>query len=202
MLPRLRTLTLAVAPALCATALLTAPPAAAEVEPGGWQSVSPTFTEQERGCGQIDGLTFRLTFTTASGDQRAERRYATYTGGTRQFEGYFRITGLNGTRISLKQTFHASASGPYFMLAVERGGRLYAVHGGTTLSNAGTVGATVRVNTVHQVGSQHRTYINGSLKHTYASPGGSFYDKFGAYRTNSGNGTATVEWSNIRFWRK
>ncbi|MGV9242019.1 hypothetical protein [Streptomyces nigra] len=202
MLPRLRTLTLAVAPALCATALLTAPPAAAEVEPGGWQSVSPTFTEQERGCGQIDGLTFRLTCSTASGDQRAERRYATYTGGTRQFEGYFRITGLNGTRISLKQTFYESASGPYFMLAVERGGRLYAVHGGTTLSNAGTVGATVRVNTVHQVGSQHRTYINGSLKHTYASPGGSFYDKFGAYRTNSGNGTATVEWSNIRFWRK
>ncbi|MFE0437150.1 hypothetical protein ACFW2K_19580 [Streptomyces nigra] len=202
MLPRLRTLTLAVAPALCATAILTAPPAAAEVEPGSWQSVSPTFTEQERGCGQIDGLTFRLTCSTASGDQRAERRYATYTGGTRQFEGYFRITGLNGTRISLKQTFHESASGPYFMLAVERGGRLYAVHGGTTLSNAGTVGATVRVNTVHQVGSQHRTYINGSLKHTYASPGGSFYDKFGAYRTNSGNGTATVEWSNIRFWRK
>ncbi|MGV9569970.1 hypothetical protein ACWDRX_10350 [Streptomyces nigra] len=202
MLPRLRTLTLAVAPALCATALLTAPPAAAEVEPGGWQSVSPTFTEQERGCGQIDGLTFRLTCSTASGDQRAERRYATYTGGTRQFEGYFRITGLNGTRISLKQTFHESASGPYFMLAVERGGRLYAVHGGTTLSNAGTVGATVRVNTVHEVGSQHRTYINGSLKHTYASSGGSFYDKFGAYRTNSGNGTATVEWSNIRFWRK
>ncbi|MFE0918934.1 hypothetical protein ACFW24_14275 [Streptomyces nigra] len=200
MLPRLRTL--AVAPALCATAIVIAPPAAAEVEPGGWQSVSPTFTEQERGCGQIDGLTFRLTCSTASGDQRAERRYATYTGGTRQFEGYFRITGLNGTRISLKQTFHESASGPYFMLAVERGGRLYAVHGGTTLSNAGTVGATVRVNTVHQVGSQHRTYINGSLKHTYASPGGSFYDKFGAYRTNSGNGTATVEWSNIRFWRK
>jgi hypothetical protein len=61
MLPRLRTLTLAVAPALCATAILTAPPAAAEVEPGGWQSVSPTFTEQERGCGQIDGLTFRKT---------------------------------------------------------------------------------------------------------------------------------------------
>ena len=52
------------------------------------------------------------------------------------------------------------------------------------------------------VGSQHRTYINGSLKHTYDSPGGSFYDKFGAYRTNSGQGPATVVWSGIRFWRK
>ncbi|MEU9338249.1 hypothetical protein AB0D49_34725 [Streptomyces sp. NPDC048290] len=200
-----RTRTLATAAALAAiggSSLLVAPPALAEVEPGGWTSVSPTFTEQERGCGQIDGLTFRLTCSTASGDQRAERRYATYTGGTRQFEGYFRITSLSGTRISLKQTFHESGSGPYFMLAAERGGRLYAVHGGTTLSNAGTVGARVRVNTVHAVGSQHRTYINGSLQHTYASPSGSFYDKLGAYRTNSGNGPATVEWSDLRFWRK
>ncbi|TFI27362.1 hypothetical protein E4P36_13845 [Streptomyces sp. 4R-3d] len=182
--------------------LLTAPNAYAEVEPGGWTSTSPSFTVQERGCGQVDNLTFTLTCSTASGDQRAERRYATYTGGTRQFEGYFRIASMGGTRISLKQTFNESASGPFFMLAGERGGRLYAVHGGTTLSNAGTVGATVRVNTVHQVGSEHRTYINGSLKHSYASPGGSFYDKFGAYRTDSGSGPANVVWSGVKFWRK
>ena len=200
MLTRLRALV--VTTTVGATSLLAAPHALAEVEPGGWVSVSPGYTEQERGCGQISGLTFQLTCSTASGDQRAERRYDTYTGGTRQFEGSFRITSLSGTRISLKQTFNESAAGPYFMLAVERGGRLYAVHGGTTLSNAGTVGATVRVNTVHQVGSQHRTYINGSLKHTYASPGGSFYDKFGAYRTDSGNGPAAVVWSNVHFWRK
>ncbi|MFJ5263107.1 hypothetical protein ACIQAC_21840 [Streptomyces sp. NPDC088387] len=197
-----RTRTLAVLAAASGLSMLVAPQAVAEVEPGGWTSVSPTFTEQERGCGQINGLTFQLTCSTASGDQRAERRYATYTGGTRQFEGSFRISSLSGTRISLKQTFNESASGPFFMLAVERGGRLYAVHGGATLSNAGTVGATVRVNTVHVVGSQHRTYINGSLQHTYSSPGGSFYDKFGAYRTDSGNGPATVVWSGVRFWRK
>ncbi|MEV7345810.1 hypothetical protein [Streptomyces sp. NPDC093544] len=200
MLTRLRTL--GVAGAVCASSLLAAPAAFAEVEPGGWTSVSPTYTVQERGCGTVSGLTFTLTCSTASGDQRAERRYATYTGGTRQFEGYFRISSLSGTRISLKQTFNESAAGPYFMLAVERGGRLYAVHGGATLSNAGTVGATVRVNTVHQVGTSHRTYINGSLQHTYASPSGSFYDKFGAYRTDSGTGPATVVWSNVKFWRK
>ncbi|WP_405933401.1 hypothetical protein [Streptomyces sp. NBC_00827] len=200
MLTRLRTL--GVAAAVCASSLLAAPTAFAEVEPGGWTSVSPTYTVQERGCGTVSGLTFTLTCSTASGDQRAERRYATYTGGTRQFEGYFRVASLSGTRISLKQTFNESAAGPYFMLAVERGGRLYAVHGGTTLSNAGTVGSTVRVNTVHQVGTSHRTYINGSLQHTYASPSGSFYDKFGAYRTASGAGPATVVWSNVQFWRK
>jgi hypothetical protein len=155
---------------------------------------------QERGCGDVSNLTFRVTCSSGSGDQRAERRYATYSGGTRQFEGYFRISSLGGSRISLKQTF--KTSGPFFMLAVERGGRLYAVHGGDTIGSGATVGARVRVNTVHIPGSRHRTYINGSLKHNVSSPGGSFYDKFGAYRTASGHGPATVEWSGIQFWRK
>lgn len=175
--------------------------AGAEVEPGGWTASSPTFTVQERGCGDVNNLTFRLTCSTGSGDQRAERRYATYTSGTRQFEGFFRVVSQGGSRISLKQTFNQN-SGAYFMLAIERGGRLYSVHGGNTIASGATVGTTVRVNTVHVVGSTHRTYINGSLRHTVSSPSGSFYDKFGSYRTDSGNGPITVEWSNIRFWRK
>ncbi len=188
--------------AAAALTLASAPTATAEVEPGGWTSYSPGFSVQERGCGDVNDLTFTLTCSTASGDQRAERRYTTYTGGSRQFEGYFRITSQTGTRISLKQTFHETGSGPYFMLAVERGGRLYAVHGGTTLATGATVGTTVRVNTVHDVGGTHRTYINGSLKHTVSSGTGGFYDKFGAYRTNSGAGPISVVWSGIRFWRK
>lgn len=182
--------------------MLVAPNAWAEVEPGGWTSYSPSFSVQERGCGQVSNLTFQLTCSTAGGDQRAERRYATYSGGTRQFEGYFRITSMAGTRISLKQTFHESGSGPFFMLAVERGGRLYRVGGDTIQSGAAPVGTTVRVNTVHVVGSAHRTYINGSQRHSMSSPGGSFYDKFGSYRTNSGAGPITTQWSDIRFWRK
>lgn len=152
-----------------AALVLTAPVAAAEVEPGGWESYSRGFNVQERGCGQVDDLTFRLTCTTVSGDQRAERRYVTYTGGSRQFEGYFRITDLPGSRISLKQTFN-EATGPFFMLAVERGGRLYAVHGGDTIATGATIGTTVRVNTVHDVGGTHRTYINGSLRHRSTPP--------------------------------
>ena len=185
-----------------ALAVAAAPSATAEVEPGGWTSYSPGFSVQERGCGDVNDLTFTLTCSTADGDQRAERRYTTYTGGSRQFEGYFRIASQTGTRISLKQTFHETGGGPYFMLAVERGGRLYAVHGGTTLATGATVGTTVRVNTVHDVGGTHRTYINGSRKHTVSSETGGFYDKFGAYRTNSGAGPISVVWSGIRFWRK
>ncbi len=187
--------------ALAAGLLVSVSPAQAQVETGPWTSYSPSFTVQERGCGNVNNLTFQLTCSTASGDQRAERRYATYSTGVRQFEGYFRITSMPGTRISLKQTF--GPSGPFFMLAVERGGRLYAVHGGTTLATGATVGATVRVNTVHNTGNgAHRTYINGSNRHSQTGGSGGYYDKLGAYRTNSGAGPATVVWSGIQFWRK
>ena len=155
------------------------------------------------GCGQISGLTFRLTCSTGSGDQRAERRYTTYTGGTHQFEGSFKITSMGGSRISLKQTFRdGSGAGPFFLLAVEKGGRLYAVHGGETIATGATVGTSVRVNSVNQVGSTHKVYINGSQKDSVPSPDGSYYDKFGSYRTASGQGPITVEWSGIGFWHK
>ena len=182
--------------------LLAVPSASAEVEPGGWISYSPTFTVQQRGCGVVSNLNFRLTCTTASGDQRAERRYANYSSGSRQFEGFFRISSMGGSRISLKQTFNDSIPGPYFLLAVERGGRLYSVEGGATIASGATVGTSVRVNTVHVVGSTLRVYINGSQRFSVSSPGGSFYDKFGSYRTASGAGPITVDWSNVRFWRK
>jgi len=177
----------------------------AQVGSGPWTSYSPSFSVQERGCGDVSDLTFKLTCSTASGDQRAERRYATYTSGTRQFQGSFRITSLSGSRISLKQTFKDEPSaGPFFMLAVEKGGRLYAVHGGNTIASAPTaaVGSTVRVNTINRSGGSHQTYINGSLKHTVSTPSGNYYDKFGFYRTSSGAGPGTVVWSSIKFWRK
>jgi hypothetical protein len=110
---------------------------------------------------------------------------------------------MGGSRISLKQTFRdAPLAGPYFMLAAERGGRLYSVVGGATIATGATVGTTVPVNTVNQVGRTHRTYINGSLKNTVSSPSGNYYDKFGACRTSSGNGLITVVWSGIQFWQK
>ncbi|WP_370962230.1 hypothetical protein [Amycolatopsis sp. cg9] len=189
--------------AVAAGLAVLAPAANAQVGTGPWTPESPGFTEQERGCGQISGLTFQLTCSTGSGDQRAERRYTTYTGGTHQFEGSFKITGMTGSRISLKQTFRdGSNAGPYFLLAVEKGGRIYAVEGGATLGSGATVGTSVRVNTINQVGSSHKVYLNGSLKQTIASASGSYYDKFGSYRTSSGAGPITVQWSGVKFWRK
>jgi hypothetical protein len=179
------------------------PNADAQVGGGSWISDSPSFTTQEKGCGDVSGLTFQLTCSTASGEQRAERRYTTYSGGTHQFEGSFKITSMSGSRISLKQTFRdGSSAGPYFLLAVEKGGRMYAVEGGATLGSGATVGTSVRVNTINQVGSSHKVYLNGSLKQTISSPGGSYYDKFGSYRTSSGAGPITVTWSGVKFWHK
>lgn len=176
------------------------PRAFAQVEGGGWTAYSPGFKVQQVGCGQVSNLTFKLTCSSNSGEQRAERRYDTYSSGIRQFEGTFTITSMAGSRISLKQTF--KTTGPFFLLAVERGGRLYAVENGKTIATGATVGTAVRVNTVHETGKQLRVYINGSLKFTQSTPGGSYYDKFGAYRTASGQGPITVEWSSISFWRK
>ncbi len=122
----------------------------AQVEPGPWKPDNPTFTVQQKGCGQVSDLTFKLTCSDGSGEQRAERRYATYSTGTHQFEGYFKITSMGGSRICLKQTFNM---GPFFLLAVERGGRLYSVHGGSTIATGATVSTKVPVNTVHQVGN-------------------------------------------------
>jgi hypothetical protein len=174
--------------------------AQAQVEGGGWTSYSPGYKVQQAGCGQVSGLTFKLTCSDSSDEQRAERRYDTYSSGTRQFEGYFKITSMSGSRICLKQTF--KTTGPYFLLAVEKGGRLYSVEGGDTVATGATVGTTVQVNTVHVVGSQLRVYINGSKVFSESSPSGSFYDKFGAYRTGSGQGPITVTWSGIQFWHK
>jgi hypothetical protein len=187
---------------LLGAALFGTQTAQAQVEPGPWKAVNPSFKVQQIGCGRVNNLTFQLTCANHSGQQRAERRYATYTGGSHQFQGTFKITSMGGSRISLKQTF--KTSGPFFLLGVERGGRLYAVNNGRTIAPAGTavVGVSVQVNTVHVVGNQLRVYINGSLKFTMSSPGGSFYDKFGAYRTASGAGPISVVWSDIQFWTK
>jgi hypothetical protein len=182
--------------------VLGAQAAVAQVATGPWTSYSPSYSIQERGCGDVNGSSFTLSCSTASGDQRAERRYATYSSGSRQFEGYVRVVSLGGTRISLKQTFDESNAGPFYMIAVERGGRLYAVHGGATLGSA-PVGATVRINTVHYTGSDKLVvYINGANRNTAYGSGSAYYDKLGAYRTNSGQGPASVQWTNVRFWYK
>jgi hypothetical protein len=184
-----------------ATLFLVAPDAYAQVESGTWKTWNPGFKVQTVGCGSVSGSTFKLTCSSSSGEQRAERRYDTYSSGTHQFEGYFKINSMGGSRISLKQTFNEN-NGPFFLLGVEAGGRMYDVEGGAAISGSATVGTTVRVNTVNQVGTTHRTYINGSLKNTVSSPSGSYYDKFGAYRTSTGQGPISVTWSNIRFWTK
>jgi hypothetical protein len=188
--------------AVCGVTTMVAPAASAGTPAATWVEYSPSFKVQQEGCGKVSDLTFQLTCAkSGASHDRAERRYVDYTAGAHKFEGTFKITSQGGSRISLKQTFHGT-QGPYFLLAVENGGRLYSVENQQTIATGATIGTPVTVDTVHTAGKTIQVYINGALKYTESSPGGTFYDKFGAYRTASGKGPITVQWSDIHFWHQ
>ena len=118
---------------LAAAPAVSAAPAAPAIT---WVQYSPSYTVQQEGCGSVSGSTFTLTCSNSGQEyDRAERRYVDYSSGSHRFNGTFKITSMSGSRISLKQTFHDNA-GPYFLLAVESGGRLYSVEGGATIALA------------------------------------------------------------------
>jgi len=167
----------------------------------GWTAYSPSFTLQLQGCGANSGLTFKLTCSSTSGFQRAERRYANITSSQSQFQGTVTVNSLAGDRISLKQTFQDNV-GPWNLIAVKKPGSLYEVEGGATLASY-TIGTAVRINTITNTGA-HTTqvYINGSLRETKTGGHTPLYDKFGTYRTSSGMGPVTATWSSIKFWKK
>src|SRR5688572_12722425 len=94
---------------------LAVPAAQAQVATGPWTSYSPSYSIQERGCGDVSGSDFYINCSDSSTEQRAERRYPTYYDKSRQFEGYLTVKSLGGTRISVKQTFE-DAVGAFFIL--------------------------------------------------------------------------------------
>ena len=167
----------------------------------GWTPYSPSFTLQLQGCGAASGLNFKLTCSSTSGFQRAERRYANITSSQSQFQGTVTVTSLVGDRISLKQVFQQNA-GPWILVAVKKPGALYEVESGATLSSY-TIGTSVRINAIsNTVTHVTQVYINGSLRETRTGGQNPLYDKFGTYRTASGRGPVAATWSNIGFWRK
>ncbi|CEJ82088.1 hypothetical protein VHEMI02177 [[Torrubiella] hemipterigena] len=202
MLPK----TLLLALSAASTAFAVSP-----VGSGTWKSVSPGHSDQQCEGGKVNGNDFSLP-KTANGDNsgsgcsnghlRAERRYSNdYSSGIHQFGGQFKIKSFGGNRVSLKQTFNGDA-GPYFIMGVENSGRLYNVEGGDTIADGvAKVGSTVTINTVHNANTKkYQVYVNGDLKYTTSAPGGSYYDKLGAYNTDSGTGPIDVEWTNVAFW--
>lgn len=203
---------------LLALSLATSALCGNPVESGPWTADTPTFALHQCAGGKVDGDRFILPKSPngstdgpgcGNGHLRAERRYNdNYSDGVRQFSGQFTINSGSGSRISLKQTFNGSgggSGGPYFLLAVESGGDLYRVGNSTPIAKGvAKVGATVQVNTVHDVANRRLSlYIN--KKEMYRdedAPTGSFYDKIGTYATNTGTGPIDVTWSNVQFWHK
>ena len=192
-------------------ALATGAAAISPVGGGSWKSASPGFSVQQCEGGKVSGSEFILPKSKngnssgagcSNGHLRAERRYNNdYSSGVHQFGGQFKINSFGGDKVALKQTFNGD-DGPYFIMGVKSSGDLYNVEGGATIaSGVAKVGSTVTINTVHDANNQKYTvYVNGALKYTTSSPGGSFYDKFGAYTSDSGAGPIDVTWSNTAFW--
>ncbi len=188
-------------------ALATSP-----VGSGSWSSVSPGFSVQQCAGGSVSGDTFKLPKSPngstsgsgcSNGHLRAERRYNNdYSSGVHQFGGVFKITSLTGDKIALKQTFNGDA-GPYFIMGIKSNGDIYNVEGGATIaSGVANVGSSVTINTIHDANKKTYTvYVNGKKSYTDSNPpGGSFYDKCGAYTSDSGSGAITVTWSDVDFW--
>lgn len=178
-----------------------APTVRAQVANGPWSSWSPTYNTQLVGSGAVSGSTYSISSTSTSTEQRAERRYQTFTSGSKQFQGSVKVNSLGGDRICLKQTFQ-DGTGPWNMIAVKKPGSLYEVEGGATLASY-TIGSTVRINTVTYTGSDHvAVYVNGSMVEDVTGGAGSYYDKLGTYRTASGQGPVSATWTSIQFWQK
>jgi hypothetical protein len=181
---------------------------------GNWKRVYPSSSIQECAGGNVNGASFELPSKPngstsgsgcSNGHLRAEERLKNdYSSGVHQFGGKFKITSFGGDRVSLKQTFNGNDGGPWFMMAVEQSGRLYNVEDQETIAEGvAKVGATVQVNTVHDIeAGEFTVYINGKERYSTSSPGGSFYDKYGAYTTNSGSGPIKVTWSDVAFWTR
>src|SRR3954468_24759428 len=186
---------------LLALALALSPVVRAQVANGPWSSWSPTYTTQLKGSGSVSGSTYSISNSSTTTEERAERRYQTFSSGSKQFEGYVKVDSLGGDRICLKQTFQDTVR-PWNMIAVKKPGSLYEVEGGATLSSY-SIGTTIRVNTVTYTGTDHvAVYVNGSMKEDVTGGAGAYYDKFGTYRTASGVGPVQATWSSIRFWQK
>jgi hypothetical protein len=201
MQPRTLTKTLAALSVICALSMT----ARAQVG-SGWTEVFPARHMQMVGCVTHSGTssgteTFSITCNNGTDEERSEERVENDFGsGTRQFEGFVKVTSLAGNGVSLYQTKSVNG-GTWLMVAVKHDGTLYTVNGGTTVAT-GVVGVTERLNTVTDCGvAKTYTYVNGSLKATLNNVTAPFYDKYGTYRLGSGNGPITAQWSSTRFWQ-
>ena len=174
----------------------------------GWTETHPKFQPQLRGTGPSyqtsDGVEiFSLTNAVKEGDERAEIRvWDDYSSGTHQFQGDLKVTSLPGSGITVKQTFQ-SKEGAWFLCTVDP-----AMHGtlrdhkDKTILATNVIGRTVRLNTIHDMDTgKFYVYVDGVLKETKSSVQNvSYNDKYGTYRSTSGYGPVTVEWSNVRVW--
>jgi hypothetical protein len=176
----------------------------------GWTPYDPTTTLQLVGGVTYNtnaGVeTFSITNNLGKGsstpEERAEQRIQDdYSSGTHQFEGYVKVTSLAGTSICLKQTFQANEGAWFLCDVISANGGSLQDHNTSQILATNVIGNTVRLNTIHDMNAGILyVYVNGVLEETKTGGTAPFYDKYGTYRSISGYGPITAQWSNVRLW--
>lgn len=174
----------------------------------GWTSVTMSRSLQKVGdvyYSNVSGVeTFRLNTADAS---RCEIKINnTWTSGSRQFEGYVRVTGTPRASGNSIQQILESTTG----LGDASQVRWYSASNGTFKAQptgitmaTNVYGVYQRINCIHYRGTGRiELWHNGSKKSTHSDFGyGTYYFKYGIYIAGS-SGKPTAQWKSIRMWRK
>jgi hypothetical protein len=139
---------------------------------------------------------------------RAEFRFDTRIVDNHSFVGKVKpVYWGNGAKdISVFQIYSEESGKPVIMLGINAQGKFYNEIGGAQCQNgiSAKVGTTYKVSAVFESSDGTATVWVNDKKCTSVgknSGAGQFYIKIGAYRTNSGAGTATMYWSDFSIKR-
>lgn len=173
----------------------------------GWVSTTESYYVQtSSGCTAVPNSSGGGTFSVPAGHGRAEFRFQNLSKSkTEQFEGTFTVNDFPSTSsdVSVKQIHGLNAAWSIVEATHASGGGLELIeleHSSAVLCPI-QLGTAYQMNTIfNPIADTYDVYINGAWVEQMSKYSDTFYNKTGAYVTLSGNGPATVTWTNIKFW--
>ena len=175
----------------------------------GWSATTESYSVQtSAGCKVTANTSGGGTFTLPSGRGRAEFRFKNLVKTkTEQFEGFVTVNQYPPTarEVSVKQLHGLENPWSIVEVTPAPGGGLQLLeleNNAAVLSPTILLGTTYQVNTIYNpTAKTYDVYINRSwVEELSTKSSDTFYNKIGAYTIDSGNGPATVTWTNVAFW--
>ncbi|MGA3006587.1 MAG: hypothetical protein ABSE59_01730 [Opitutaceae bacterium] len=175
----------------------------------GWSATTESYSIQtSAGCTVTPNSSGGGTFSVPSGRGRAEFRFKNLSKSkTEQFEGFFTVNRFPSTsrQVSVKQLHGLDNPWSIVEVTPASGGGLELVEfesNSTVLLKTVLIGTIYQMNTIYNpMTKTYDVYVNGTWVEEMATHSSdTFYNKIGAYTTDSGNGPAMVTWTNIAFW--